>query len=302
MKHTDQSSLQLTQRDQQIILMVYHYDGLLSYQIRRRFWPSFGARSSSFDRLSRLVDAGYLRRKGLESPTGKGSGPSLITIGKASHPILVQLLGLTSADLKRLRHSFVPLLWRHEAEVRDLRLVLELVCDRSSQVSLDAWVNEADLRRSPIKVKLADATVDLVPDGAFTLSLGPRAKHYYLELDRDTEASPQRWMLRVKAYLTYVGNQPSPVLVVVPTRRRLERIQQWIEQAAADLSVSPGIFALAIADQVNEFTILQEPIWQVVGQTTPSSLVPRVGSALEPDDDRPRSWAEFLLGKEMTSA
>src|SRR5205823_6169378 len=77
----------LTPRDLQVILLVYFYDGMLSYQIRRRFWPKFGARSSFYTRLSKLVRAGYLRSLRLSSATGWGSGPSLITIGPKSHPI-----------------------------------------------------------------------------------------------------------------------------------------------------------------------------------------------------------------------
>lgn len=285
-----------------MILMVYHYDGLVSWQIRRRFWPSFGARSAFFHRLSRLVDAGYLRRKRLESPTGKGSGPSLITIGKASHPILVAQLGLSSSDLKRLRHSFVPLLWRHEEAVRDFRLALELGCDRSDQVQLDDWVNESDLRRSPYKVKLGSATVELVPDGTFTLRQGEKVKRYYLELDRSTEKSPQLWKMRVKAYLTLIGSNSSPVLVVVPHQKRLEQVQQWIQQAASERGASPGIFALTTSVQVGETTILHAPVWQVVNQTGFSPLVPKRQEVPHESSEPPRSWEEFLFGKEIASA
>src|SRR6266496_6001411 len=86
----------LTPRDLEVILAVYFYDGMLSYQIKRRFWPGFGARSSFYDRLSRLVKAGYLRSLRLSSATGWGSGPTLVTLGSKSHPILKEQLGLTS--------------------------------------------------------------------------------------------------------------------------------------------------------------------------------------------------------------
>jgi hypothetical protein len=55
------SIIQLTPRNIQIILMVYDYDGLPNFLIRKRFWPGFGARSYCFDRLAKLVRAGYLR-------------------------------------------------------------------------------------------------------------------------------------------------------------------------------------------------------------------------------------------------
>src|ERR1051325_8235559 len=108
MSETANSAIQLTPRNIEIILMVYDYDGIPSFLIRKRFWPSFGARSYCFDRLSKLVKAGYLTAKPLPSLTVKGTGPDLLTIGPASHPILHRELGLTHADLRRLRHSFVP--------------------------------------------------------------------------------------------------------------------------------------------------------------------------------------------------
>jgi hypothetical protein len=204
-----------------------------------------------------------------------------------------------------LRHSFVPLWWLHEAAVRDVRLTLELACEQSDQVTLDDWVNESDLRRSPFKVKLGRATVDVVPDGMLTLSQADRAKTYYLEVDRATEASPQRWKQRVKAYLTLIGTTPSPVLVVVPGRRRQDQLEQWIEQGAAELDRSPGIFALTTSDQISEQTILHAPIWQVVGQPGPVPLVPTPRALqLAPYDvaEQPRSWAELLGGKGLAGA
>ena len=288
--------------------MVHAYDGLLSYQIRRRFWPRSGARSAFFARLSRLVAAGFLRRKRLESPTGKGSGPSLITLGREAHPILKAQLGLTGADIRRLRHAFVPMLWLHEAAVRDIRLTLELACEASGRVALIAWQNEADLRRAPIKVKMSTTSVDLVPDGIFTLGVGERRKRYYLELDRATEMAPQRWKTRVKAYLHHIGREPTPVLIVVPHQQRADRLARWIQEATTEVGGSPALFAIALRENVRENTILGAPIWQVVGEPGPSSLLPPAiplgqppATPTEPGA-RPTSWAAFLLGEEMTRA
>src|SRR5215204_5562565 len=187
MSDTANYAIQLTPRNIQIILMVYEYDGIPNFLIRKRFWPSFGARSYCFERLLKLVRAGYLRTKPLPSLTGKGTGPSLLTIGPASHPLLKRELGLTTADLRRLRHSFVPLVFIHECRVRELRLMLETACQRSPQVSCCEWTNENTIRRNPYKVALAQETVELVPDGVFTLTLTDgRTKTYYLEFDRAT--------------------------------------------------------------------------------------------------------------------
>src|SRR5919197_1339948 len=102
--------LHLTPRDIEIILMTYRYDGLVVSQIRRRFWPSFGARSPMYERLARLVAADYIRSIRLPALTRLGSGPTFYTLGPASYPLLKELLGLTHSDIKRLRHH-MPLYW-----------------------------------------------------------------------------------------------------------------------------------------------------------------------------------------------
>src|SRR5215203_5038985 len=89
MAHAVQTDhLYLTPRDIEILLMVYRYDGLVNTQIQRRFWPGIGSRSPYYQRLSRLINAGFLRSIRLPSITGSGSGPSLITLGPRAYPIL----------------------------------------------------------------------------------------------------------------------------------------------------------------------------------------------------------------------
>src|SRR5215212_2796050 len=105
--------LHRTDRDTQIILMVYHYDGLVSFLIRKRFWSQNTARSPLYDRLGRLVQHGYLRTTPLPPAKGRGSGFDWITLGPSSHPILKTCLGLTTADIRQLRHSVAPLFAQH---------------------------------------------------------------------------------------------------------------------------------------------------------------------------------------------
>src|SRR5690348_12258974 len=104
MSRSAKNPIHLTQRDLQIILMVYRYDGLVNQQLKRRFWPSFGARSRYFDRLARLINHGYLKSLRLPSAAknGAGSGPSWITLASNSYPILERDFGVT--DFKHLRH------------------------------------------------------------------------------------------------------------------------------------------------------------------------------------------------------
>src|SRR5690348_13938339 len=75
------SVLALTHRDLAILTMVHQYDGCVIEQIKRRFWPTFGARSACYDRLARLIAANHLHAQRLPSLTGRGSGKVFLTIG-----------------------------------------------------------------------------------------------------------------------------------------------------------------------------------------------------------------------------
>jgi hypothetical protein len=288
------TTIQLTPRDLQIILSVYRYDGMFSYQIRRRFWGQNGHPKTFLDRLSQLISAGFLRARPMDSATGRGTGQRLITLGRAAHPLLVELEGLTPAEIKRLRHSLVPPLWRHDAAVRDFRMSVELAAEAHSNVRAVDWINECQFKRQPIKVEVADperperlATVPLVPDGAFTLELvSGKSKQHYLEWDQDTESAP-KIKGRVRAYLKYVGSSPTPVLWVVPSRERADKLSHWIQQEADSLQASPSIFAITTSDQVDERRILTHPIWQVVGFSEKRSLLPSSAQVRETVDGEP---------------
>lgn len=285
--------------------MVYHYDGLVSSQIRKRFWPGFGARSACFDRLSRLVDAGYLRSVRLPASQGLGSGPSFVTIGERSHPLLKEQLGLTHSDLKRVRHSYIPMFWAHDRLVREIRLNLELACEESALVELSEWTTDASLKRQPIKVKLANKdgavteTIELVPDGIFTLTRGDQTKRYYLEVDGGTLQSRTLFKRKIRAYLAHIGPRPHPVLYVVPDEARRRKLSRWIQAEAEACSANPKLFAIALKDELTQETVLHAPIWQVVGGPEALALLPEshcVQIQAEPQLST-HEWLELLYGK-----
>lgn len=268
------SHLHLTPRDLDIVLMVYRYDGLVSSQIRRRFWPSFGARSPFYARLSRLINAGYLRAVPLPALQGTGSGPRFITLGQRAHALLREVAGLGVRELKRLRHSYIPMFWAHDQDCRGVRLELEQACAASNLVELTEWVNESTLKRAPIKVKLDGSMVELVADGAFTLTLRSGAsKRYCFELDRGSLQSPTRFKAKIRAYLAWLDQQPTPVLYVVPDEARRQQLYRWISDQARASGQHPTLFAIALKEHCVQPTILHAPIWQVVDGPT-MALVP----------------------------
>lgn len=282
------SGLRLTPRDVEILLMIYRYDGCVSTQIQRRFWPHIGARSAYYQRLSHLISSGYLRRVALPSRSGYGSGPSFLTLGAAAHPLLLELLELPRADLRRLRHRLIPAFWQHDAAVRDFHLELERAC-AATGVELVEWVNERDLRRSPIHVRPKDtgsggkpAAIDLVPDGAFTLRLRSGATQMFLfECDQGTIPTA-RMRQKLHGYLVNAFTDSRPVLWVVPTNSRRDQIAAWSRDAATGLDeADTTIFWIALRSSITSATILDGPIWSVVDGPAMLSLLP-TGSVNEP--------------------
>lgn len=302
-------SLHITPRDIAILVMVYRYDGCLNAQVKRRFWPGVAVHSPYYDRLARLIQGGYLRATRLPSRTGQGSGPSLLTLGPASYPILERAVGLTRAERSHLRHAFVPMFWIHDAACRDVRLDLELACDRHGGVELVDWLGERELKRTPIKVLITGAgssspsipahhSIELVPDGQFALRLlNGQSKTYWFELDRGTEQSPTRVKAKLEAYLTHLATTGHPVLYVVETHTRREQLTRWVQDVADATHLNPRCVALALRSELTSDTILTIPIWQVVGSAS-TALLPDVLEAPSTPQNRPQrvSWYEYLFG------
>jgi hypothetical protein len=271
----------LTPRDIEILLMIYRFDGCVSSQIQRRFWPQIGARSAYYQRLSGLISCNYLRRVALPSRSGYGSGPSFLTLGQAAHPLLLELLDLPRVELRRLRHRLIPAFWQHDAAVRDVHLDLELAC-AADNVELVEWVNERELKRLPITVPTRTGTsgrrspaIELIPDGAFTLRLPSGASQTFL-FECDMGSIPAaRMRQKLRGYLLNARTDPRPVLWVVPTTARRDAMATWARAAAACIDGADAtIFWIAVRSAVTSATVLTTPIWFVVDGPPMLALVP----------------------------
>ncbi len=273
-------SLSLTPRDAAILAFVYAYDGCVVDQLRRRFWPSFGARSACYNRVAHLINAGYLASRRLPSLTGQGSGKAFLTIGPRARSILAKLLRLSRTELRRATRAGSPLFIPHHLAIGEFRLAVELAAERLPHVSLAEWLGERELERAPIKVSdpasPSQRAIRLVPDGAFTLELQHGAEQaFLLELDAGTIPAG-RLRERCRAYLLHLREQGdrTPILFVVPDARRQAAIAAWALAAAEALSADPTIFWLVTSARVSQDTVLTARIWQVVGVPAAQAFVP----------------------------
>ncbi len=256
----------LTNRDLFILKMIFDYGGCTVDQIRRRFFPTNGARSACYSRIARLVQAQYLTSLRLPSLNGVGSGRAFLTPGPKARPILAKMLGVSRTELERVRLDS-PIFIQHHQAVCDFRLSIDLTCDRSTAFTLQEFLGDHELRRMPIKVTdpKTKKVISFVPDAVFTLALRDGTEQTFIvEIDLAT-VSPKRCREKLRCYLVNSKNHPAPVLFVAPHYQRQGALAQWAYEEAEKLKTDPTIFWITTKDQVSEKTILEEAIWTVVG-------------------------------------
>lgn len=260
----------LTRRDIAIVSMVDAYGGCTVSQLRRRFFPTPGARSACYARIARLITGGYLGSVRLPAFTGIGSGKVLLTAGRAARALLLKQSTSIARQMRPSSRLVAPLFVHHHLAIGDFRLTLELACKTADTYSLAEWTSEHELRRAPLRVQDPEtgATIPLIADGAFILTRADGATQpLLLELDMGT-LSPKRLRLKLGYYAILGRDCPSsaaPILFVVPDERRRQSLAAWAQQEAQQLSGDPTIFWITTHDRIDERTILSSPIWQIAG-------------------------------------
>jgi len=260
------AQLVLTDRDLAILEMVFSYGGCSVAHVQKRWFPTSGARSAAYDRVNRLVEAGYLIGHRLPSQTGQGSGKLFLTTGSAARPVLAKLLNCSSA-LQRQTRASTPAFLNHELAIVDFRLALELAVEASKLFTDLEWTPEWELRRRPVTVTdpVAQASIPLIADGAFTLTLRDRSEQeFLLEVDMATLAA-KRLRSKLRGYLVWAKQHPVPVLWAAASADRAMAIADFAAEEAKRLGADPTIFWVTTQPSVNEKTVLAERIWQVVG-------------------------------------
>jgi Replication-relaxation len=252
----------MTQRDLQIIAMVYEYEGCAVEHIRKLFFQGSNIRSiPCYRRLSYLVKQGYLRSLLLPA-----LNKHFLTPGARARSVLSYVL--EGSEMKRIRIES-PLLILHKLGICDIRVSLELASKASPVFHLTEGVNESALRRAPLFV--ADPETKkrtfLIPDAGFTLlsQTTGRKADFFLEMDLAT-VSLKAIRQRVRGYL--LRKDPCPVLFVVPDASRQKAIAQVTLEEARILKANPTMIWITTKDWMTPETILSAP-WLVVGRETP---------------------------------
>jgi hypothetical protein len=197
----------MTERDINIISMVYEYEGCGVEHVRQLFFQETSNRSiPCYRRLAYLVKQGYLRSIVLPAFNKHFLAPGT-KVGSALSRLVKE------QPVKRIRLES-PLLIMHKLALCDIRVALEVACQASPVFLLVQWVNESTLRQSPLVVADPEATTQtkLIPDARFTLMIWRTGKSadFYLEVDRAT-VSLRAIRQRVRSYLLR-GQHPTSLL------------------------------------------------------------------------------------------
>ena len=251
----------MTQRDVNIIAMVYEYEGCGVEHIRKAFFQGSKNRSiPCYRRLSYLIREGYLRSLLLPA-----LNKHFLTPGARARVVLSSLF--KGAEVRRIRIES-PLLILHKLAICDIRVSLELASKASPLFVLSQWINESALRRSPLTAQDPETKKQtiLIPDAAFTLnSHTGRKADFFLEMDMAT-VSLRHIRQRLRGYL--LREDPSPVLFVVPDANRQQAIAQVALEEATDLKTNPTTIWITLRECLTPETVLSAP-WVAAGHPTP---------------------------------
>jgi Replication-relaxation len=256
----------MTQRDLEIISMVYAYEGCGIEHIRQLFFQGAALRSiPCYRRLAYLVKQGYLQSVKLPA-----LNKHFLTPGAKARSLLSCLL--KGAAAKRIRIES-PLLMLHKLAICDVRAAVELATKDASLFLVTDWVNESTLRQSPLLATdpETEKQILLIPDAAFTLisqTTGRRAD-FYLEMDLAT-VSLKALRHRIRGYLLR-RDDPSPVLFVVPDSKRQTAIAAVALDEATRLKANSTAVWITQKECMTPETVLSAP-WLVVGHAQPVTL------------------------------
>jgi hypothetical protein len=116
----------------------------------------------------------------------------------------------------------------------------------------------------------------VIVDAYFVLNLGNKRAHFFLEVDRATEAN-KRWGMRVQAYQVYTeskryseryGTKSLRVLTVTVGPKRLANLKLTTEKAGGR-----QMFWFTTLEQVGTQELLSVAVWEVAGERSKQALI-----------------------------
>jgi Replication-relaxation len=291
------NALQLTPRDLAILQMVARYDGCAVHHLYRRLWNARSCISGCYRRIDVLAAGRYVRKRQLPTLASHGSGKALITLGPRGRRLLSEVLDDSELSALDRRRDVAAFFAEHHFALCDFRVALEQASERLPGFSIDGWVVESTLRRTPIRVTDSGGsnggpapTITLIPDAAFQLSSANTSQTAYLEMDMGT-ITPNRLLQRLRGYLllTMSPANPIPLFFVTASSVRVAQVLATIDGQAQELHADPTTIFVATRAEAAKDTVLTDPIWHRAGVAKPAAIIP----THETRTDRPHAPVVF---------
>ena len=261
--------MRLTSRDIQVVLAVYEYRVLRRDQVQQLFFPS---KNTVNERLKRLYQHGFLERRWLPVEYGHGTSQPIYLVAERGADLVAQKLGIDREDVAwRESHNQVEMFFiEHTLMVNQIRIAFTLAAEAAGY-TVDKWIKEDELKATRDYVSVttpggAQRRVAVIPDGYFILTMGDKRAHFFLEVDRATEAN-RRWGQKIQAYMIYTqsgryterfGTHSLRVLTVTTGERRMANLKRATEEVGGG-----QMFWFTTVEEAQPDTILTAPIWHV---------------------------------------
>ncbi len=239
-KTTDHRGWRLTSRDLDILVSIYRFRFLTRQLIEWVFFSSAeadfeGRSSASGRRLQALHEAGYVERLVLPMLPGTGRAPLVYALSSRGADAVAGHLGVDRKDVDWLpRHNRATAFFlEHTLGIARLWAALTAAL-RGTDVTIDEWIGEGELRKRDIRVYDYDANrhLPLRPDGYLVLLYPDNTvRCLFVEIDMGTETN-DRVARKMRAYDSYRRRgfeedfefKKFGVLVVTNGRKRMENL------------------------------------------------------------------------------
>ena len=272
--------MRLTDRDKQVVEIVYQLRFLTSEQIK--YWKfEEGSMTACRRRLGLLYHNGYLAGINKVIPTGYGSSKRVYCLSKKGAALITHLYGEKEArEIKwNEKHNKVePFFIEHILAINDVQIAFLKAALKTNDYQLD-WFKEQIVRGWTGKVddpENSGKILPVTPDAFIHLRGKDKQAYYFLEVDRATESN-HRWRDKIKGYVEYVksgmykkkfGTDALRVLTVTTTPDRMNNLiktTQSVENAY--------FFLFATSDQMKSKDVIFKPVWKTTEKEDLISLL-----------------------------
>ncbi len=282
-------SFRITDRDRAILNAIGRCRILTAKHVEALFFASASGRGTNTSycqyRLQQLYHRGYLARDEQPQKLSEGRKPLLYALDRAGARTLAETVNPAAERPSRPGRAaaFSPLFLDHLLATNDVLIAFTLAARRAG-MSISAWADELNLRKRHATDRVTitgpgDRTKDtaVVPDGYFTLKVGEKTQHFFLEIDRGTMTGERSvwgkkdWARKITGYLAYYHTglfrrryhtKSLRVLTVTSSAKRLENLLAITEKTGGKAR-----FWFTTFDHLASGTALTSPIWRVASRS-----------------------------------